>query len=367
VARADDRINSALADEERSHFEGSSDEAPMTLARRAFLTGSLASSGLLLGCRGGPEDSRSLGDELEGGVDPPFRSEQGEAASTLPPEQLRTAELTRGPTDVTFLVISDLHFGSHSAAGPLRPVLLAAIREMNAIEGKPYPRAIGGRVGAVSGVLVAGDLTEDGRPAEWTEFVETMGLRGESALRHPVFESYGNHDEYTGQVVRAGVTQRHGAGHYALSWGGLRVYCLGDGANEERRAWLAHDLDRLPKEANVVVYQHFPMRGAWSTGQWFGDGDHRTPLRKTLDGRNVRAIFHGHNHETGHYRWGGHDTYLAGSPKHSWRNFLVVHVTDERTTVAAYHYERKSWWWWHDRPRAAETPPYFPAGTFARA
>ncbi len=339
----------------------------MTLARRGFLKASLA-GGLFTGCRREHEPPPELPAEWESDDGSAVDSEGSQSpvvSASLPPDQLQP--LSRGPTDVTFLVISDLHFGAVVSGQPLRPVLLNAIREMNAIEGKAYPSAIGGKVGAVRGVLAAGDLTEDGRPPEWAEFLETMGLRGEGALRYPVFESYGNHDEYAGNVVRAGVVERHGEAHYALTWDGLRVYCLGDGADDSRRAWLERDLDALPKDTNIVLYQHFPMRGAWSTGQWFGDGNHRNQLRRVLEQRNVRGIFHGHNHETGHYRWGGHDTYLAGSPKHSWRNFLVVHITDERTTVAAYHYERKSWWWWHDKRVGREAPPYFPKGVFARA
>jgi hypothetical protein len=271
-----------------------------------------------------------------------------------------------GKTDVTFLVISDLHFGAYMGGSPLEPVIDKAIAAMNEIEGKPWPTAIGGRVGPIRGVLAAGDLTEDGRPWEWARFVETMGLRGEGKLRHPIYESLGNHDGHDGQTVRLGIVARHGAPHYAWTWDDVRMICLADGPDDSVLSWLDAELAGLDADASVVLYQHFPLGGAFSTGQWFGDGDYREKLAKTLERRRVRAIFHGHFHATGHYLWKGKDTYVAGSPKHSWRSFLVVNVSAERTIVGAYHYERNSWWWWHDR-REGSARIHFPAGAFVRA
>lgn len=277
----------------------------------------------------------------------------------------------RGPTDVTFLVISDLHFGAYMDGKPLEPVLMKAVGAMNSITGRPYPPAIGGKVGEVRGVLAAGDLTEDGHPHEWNRFVETMGLHGgEGALRHPVFESLGNHDLHAGWHVRRGIEQRHGATHYAWSWDALRFYCLAEGPDDDRLQWLQADLEKLPADAGIVVYQHYPFAGGFSRGHWFGDGDYKAKLAGVLSGRRVHGVFHGHHHATGAYRWSGHDVYLAGSPKHSWRSFLVVRVTDEKKTVAAYHYEQDRWWWWHERSVQAgrgERRYFAPDASFVRA
>lgn len=291
----------------------------------------------------------------------PEPAPQKEVAAVAPPPPVRFT----GKTDVTFLVISDLHFGAFMGGQPLEPVIDKAIAGMNEIEGKPWPAAIGGRVGPVRGVLAAGDLTEDGRPGEWARFVDTMGLRGEGKLRHPIFETLGNHDGHAGQTVRRGIEARHGATHYAWTWDDVRMICLADGPDDAVLAWLEGELAALDADTSVVLYQHFPLSGAFSTGQWFGDGDYRARLAKTLAGHRVRALFHGHFHATGHYLWKGHDAYVTGSPKHSWRSFLVVNVTAERTIVGAYHYERNSWWWWRDQ-RARSQQVYFPAGSFVR-
>ncbi|NUP11709.1 MAG: hypothetical protein HOW73_37155 [Polyangiaceae bacterium] len=264
-----------------------------------------------------------------------------------------------GPTDVTFLLISDLHFGAYMNGEPLEPVVYRAVDAMNELRGLTYPSALGGRVGDIRGVLAAGDLTEDGRPWEWNRFVETMGLTGkEGRLRYPMFESLGNHDgNDESKSVRRGIEGRHGSIHYAWSWDALRIYCLSDGPDDDILDWMQTDLATLPPETKILVYQHFPLAGSYSTGTWFGDGDYRQKLGRVLEGHDVLGIFHGHFHATGHYRFRGHDVYLAGSPKHSWRSFLVVRVTDERMQVAAYNYERSIWWWWHDKPLIPQGTP----------
>src|SRR5687768_3304218 len=90
----------------------------------------------------------------------------------------------RGGMDVTFLVTADTHFGYWWARVPspgspaglgIEDVNASAVRAMNTIEGTPYPRALGGVVGAPRGVLVAGDLTEDGWPHEWSQFEAMFG------------------------------------------------------------------------------------------------------------------------------------------------------------------------------------------------
>jgi hypothetical protein len=61
---------------------------------------------------------------------------------------------------VTFFVASDTHFGFNAEVERRD---LEAIRQMNTMEGAPWPEPLGGTIGKPCGVLVAGDLTEDGK------------------------------------------------------------------------------------------------------------------------------------------------------------------------------------------------------------
>jgi cytolysin (calcineurin-like family phosphatase) len=270
----------------------------------------------------------------------------------------------QGDMDVTFLVTSDTHFGYQVPPDPpdappralqdargIEHTHLRAIAAMNAIEGKPFPEAIGGEVGGPLGVLVTGDLTEDGKPREWARFEAYFGLSGrDGMLRHPVFEGIGNHDKHYGWYVKDQVKRRHGAQIYSWDWHDLHLVCLGEAPDHDDLAWLADDLEASGHELGVVLYFHFPLKGPYSSRHWFGEGDYRQALAKTIAGYPVLGIFHGHFHGSGHYTWEGHDVYNVGSAKHSYHSFAVVHVTDERMAVASYNYDREDFWWWHQKP-----------------
>lgn len=263
----------------------------------------------------------------------------------------------RGGMDVTFFVISDLHFGygypddlkklpSDAVAHPvgLEGLHTRILRTMNTLAGKAYPPALGGTVAAPRGLLVTGDLTEWGRVEEWQRFVAYYGLHGrEGLLRMPVFEAIGNHDRVHGPWVEERVVERHGGRFYSWDWDDLHVVSLGEAPDEEGLAFLRNDLARYAGDVPVVLYFHFPLEGPWSTGNWFGDGDFRDQLKKTIAGHRIIAIFHGHHHATGHYRWNGVDVFKPGAVKNSTHDFSVVHVTDSEMSVARYDYETDAW------------------------
>ena len=273
----------------------------------------------------------------EDAVAPPLASAAG--AAPAPP--------ARGATDVTFLVTADTHLGH----ADMEQRQARAIDAMNDIAGTPWPAVIGGTVGAPRGVLVAGDLTETGEPADFARFEALFGLTGrDGRLRVPVFETYGNHDKIVGPFVKEQMARRHGDIRYAWDWDGVHFVCFGEAPDETDRAWLARDLEGVAPDVGLVLLFHFPLEGPYSTGQWFGDGDHREALASALAGRAVLGIFHGHYHATGAYRWHGIDAYNPGSAKHGGHGFLAVHVGDERMTVGSYSYVLGRFIWWHDKP-----------------
>jgi 3',5'-cyclic AMP phosphodiesterase CpdA len=222
------------------------------------------------------------------------------------------------------------------------------VAELAGIAGRPWPAEIGGSVAPPRGLLVAGDLTDHGRPEEWDRFAE---LFSGPSLPFPMFETVGNHDVDGGPHVAARVRARHGDVRYSWDWGDLHLVSLGDGPDYPALRWLMEDLAAVGRERPVVLFLHYPLAGPLSEWNWFGDGDYREHLARILEGFNVVAIFHGHWHASGRYEWRGIPVYNAGSWKHGYCDFLVVRLTDERLTVASrLWYDRPRWWWWEVRP-----------------
>jgi cytolysin (calcineurin-like family phosphatase) len=265
----------------------------------------------------------------------------------------------RGGMDLTFLVTADTHAGyagkialpDHPGGVGVEDVHQVVIATMNDIAGTPFPAGLGGVVGKPRGVLIAGDLTENGQAAQWARFEAMYGLTGaEGWLRHPVYEGVGNHDVWGGPYVKAQVAKRHGAARYAWDWDDLHVVCLGEGPDTADIAWLRDDLAATGPDVGVVLFFHYPLTGPSPGDTWFAAGPFRDELARALLGYRVLGIFSGHLHTSGRYTWRGHHAYLEGSVKHSWHSFSVVHVTDTRWTVASYNYDRHAFWWWHEKP-----------------
>lgn len=268
----------------------------------------------------------------------PLASDAG-AAPARAEAKKRKAKV--GGTDVTFLVVSDTHFGF----GAIENEHDVLVPKLDAIEAHPYPREVGGAVGKPRGLLVTGDLTEWGKVEEWEPFVARYGLTGrEGKLHMPVFEVIGNHDKVHGPWVEQQVAARHGGGRfYAWDWDDVHFVALGEAPDDEGLAFLARDLDGLEPTVPLVLYFHLALEGPWSTGHWFGEGDYKARLSKLLEGRFVAAVFHGHHHATQHYVWQGIDVFKPGAVKNGAHTFAVVHVTDDRFTLASYDWDRDVW------------------------
>jgi cytolysin (calcineurin-like family phosphatase) len=273
--------------------------------------------------------------------------------ASRPPSWLRAVGLTpaieitgtprarRGGMDVTFLVAADTHLGFEGHVERNR----AAVQAMNGIEGTAFPDAVAAAAGKPIGLLVAGDLTEDGRPEEWASFLDVY-----REVPFPLFETIGNHDKHYGWYVKERVAERHGSVRYSWDWHDLHLVSLGEAPDDEDLAWLAADLEGVGHDVGVVLFFHFALLGPFSRGNWFGDAHHPDALHRTLQGYRVLGIFHGHFHGGGHYEWRGFDVYNPGSvAKHGMGNFGVVRVTDERMIVGSWSWERRLWTWWHQK------------------
>ncbi len=272
---------------------------------------------------------------------------QTSRGTVLAPEARRGRRL--GGLDLTFLVFSDTHLGFDGEE--IDRVNQAAIAQMNEITGQAWPEPLGGSIAEPRGLLLTGDLTEDGEDWQWRAFVRDYGLNGGDGLvRYPVFECYGNHDKHYDWFVLDRVRERHGGKRYAFDWDDLHLLSLGEAPDDEDIAWLSRDLASVGHERPILVYFHFPLRGRFSDDNWFGRGDYREKLARALEGYNLVAIVHGHYHATGRYRWHGFDVYKAGAAKHRQHAFLVVKIDDRRLRVAAWQFSERHWEWWHDKP-----------------
>jgi len=253
----------------------------------------------------------------------------------------------KGGTDVTFFVAADTRVGYRY----MEQASAAQIREMNALPGLAYPEDLGSKVARPRGVLIAGDLTENGREDEWRAFERLYGRDGTDALlKYPVFLGSGNHDRRThpdaGVVIRE-IRRRHGSEFYSWDWDDLHLICLDEAPTDRGLRWLGKDLARTGRKRPIVLFLHFPLAGAFSESNWFGKGPQKQQLAEMLAGFQIVGIFHGHYHKSTRTSWEGYDVYNVGSPKHLWRSFAVVRVTDTTMTVVSRDWVQHLWRWSH--------------------
>jgi len=256
-------------------------------------------------------------------------------ASGTPPSD---AAPRTGRRAITFFVASDTHFGVPGIEEGNRRL----VEELNRLPGLEYPPAIGGRVEKPRGVLVTGDLTDYSTEEQWRAFEKFYGLTGkEGLLRFPVFETLGNHDFIDDSPVIRHIVRRHGGITYSFDWDDLHVACLGMYPSADRIRWLEEDLRAVKPGRPIVLFFHYGIDGPWS--QSWESSEEREELARVLQGHRVAAIFHGHAHHAGSYRWREHDVFRPGSPKHSSHEVLAVRLRGDELAVAYRDFDRSVW------------------------
>ncbi len=259
--------------------------------------------------------------------------------------------------DVTFLFTSDHHYGSgNSAAG--------FIANLNAIPGKAYPAEVGGTVDEPRGVIACGDLTNYGYGDEWFAFANEHGLNGDRLLDFPIYEGFGNHDQWevTNATVRDAIKERNllrvgvsniskNGFHYSWDWDDVHFIQLNLMAavqiptNERFDAknsigFLESDLaEKIGDSGRPVICVHH-CNVDLDDGRWTAEDKIR--YAEALQGYNVIAIIHGHTHSYRYYTWHGIDVFNSGEIRLSPNgDYLVVHITDDLLTVIDYN--NSSW------------------------
>ena len=251
------------------------------------------------------------------------------SAATVVPTKTK-----RGGTDVTFTAVSDTHFGF----GGMPEAHAVLIPALNSIAGKAYPTALGGSVAPPRGLVITGDLTEWGWPEQWPMFESTY-----AKLKFPVYEVEGNHDKVSAHFIEEQIAKRHGSRFYSYDWDDLHMVALGEAPDDAGFAFLESDLAKVALDVPVILYFHLALAGPWSDNNWFAEGTFKQRLKAVAHRWNVIAIFHGHHHATDHYVYDGIDVFKPGAVKGGAHTFAVVHVTDDRMTVAEYDWDNARW------------------------
>ncbi len=279
------------------------------------------------------------------------------------------------PGDVTFFVGSDPHYGeSVTAAAANR----ANVDLMNGLPGESWPETLGG--GAVRtprGVVILGDLVDDGgapdNAALWSAFEADFGVAGEGRLAFPVYENAGNHDGDPEGPVRREIASRtrfrpglaaasEDGTQYSWDWDGVHFVHLGlysgpageaaEGRREGRSngrkkprsdpgktgrwlEFLSGDLARRVGSSGrpVVIFQHFGWDD-YSRGSWPDEA--RAALAEALSGYRVAAVFWGHAHFPQRIDWQGIPTFCVGSTRRDPGpgGFFAVRIKDGEMAVA---------------------------------
>jgi cytolysin (calcineurin-like family phosphatase) len=304
--------------------------------------------------------------------------------------------------DATFIFTNDVHacrMGTGlspdcAAEGKTDAALLRHIRAINAIANSSWPAEINGvatglrhagqQIGTPLGVVMGGDLTDDGGgqitlPGEGTQLLQFSHRyqqgTGPDRIHFPVYLGLGNHDldqdgppphgDWYRRELRDYVEINHRPGvffkppvpvtsydadsdSFSWDWGGLHLVQMQRFGGDTRKGavsglgWLEADLAAHASDGRpVILFQHYGW-DAFSAEKWDpaartfddkGEGpDHwwseeeRQALLDTLSGYNVIGLFHGHQHETPMiYRHGALDLF---KPKAAYMGgFAIVRVT----------------------------------------
>jgi hypothetical protein len=241
--------------------------------------------------------------------------------------------------EVTFFSYSDIHYGADD--GGRKPPIVKSenVPLINGLPGTAYPAAIGGVVAVPRGILMQGDLINDGAvkekyPAQWANYVADFGVSGEGRCKFPVYEGVGNHDVNPNlfvfnQVKERNVTrQRLGmiqhvsdnGYHYSWDWDGVHFVNVnlfpgnvweGEADAYGRghdplfaRDFLIADLRRNVGNSGrpVIIMQHFrPIDENWWT---YSAADR---YHQVLQDYNVVAIVVGHQGGGVNNLWRGYN------------------------------------------------------------
>jgi hypothetical protein len=282
-----------------------------------------------------------------------------------------------GVTDVTFLAFGDSQVYLDASlveddGGRKNDLHVQALNVADSLSWSAL--GVGQSVAHIRGVIMAGDITQNGRDAretpadEYRRFVDNYGLCGNRTLRFPMFEGYGNHDFRSWNNLlygnehpvadsvsvrnpfRVGLTRQAPGtqGHYSWDWDNVHFIHVNlvpsdqapvvadapAGCRDPREAltYLVNDLASVGTSRPVVIIHHYYPDA--STFEW--DQAQIDAYAAALSGYHVIAILYGHSHDTGNRTWKGIPIFNLGSPYYLSYNpdgrghYSVFRITDDK-------------------------------------
>jgi hypothetical protein len=258
------------------------------------------------------------------------------------------AGTARAATDLTFFSVSDVHVGQSSASKD--SCRSAMPGWLNGLEGQHYPAAVGGGVIAKPrGLLMPGDLIDQGSDSLWSLYVKDYDPKGAARTKIPAYEGLGNHEYYGKASVgpaalrarnlnRIGVVNRDATNlHYSWDWDGVHFVMLNLFSGQIKAGGLdpygSYDFLQKDLAANVgnsgrpvLIMQHFPLP---DTGWWsLSDAQKLAALLKQY---NCIGLVHGHSHEKKIYKYLGLDVFDDGTVMNG--DIFLFRITDGKMFV----------------------------------
>ncbi|MGI5129499.1 metallophosphoesterase family protein [Pseudonocardia sp. CA-107938] len=226
----------------------------------------------------------------------------------------------------TLIQLTDLHVREEHdpwPTGDTLPVLERALAAVTAAR-------------PVTAVLLTGDLTEHGRPAEYRRLRSVV-----EQVPVPVVLVAGNHDDRTAlRVELAGLAADDSPFDHVTWLDGLRVVVLdstvpGEGHGELRPAqleWLRAELAEPAPAGTVLALHHAPLPHGLAAAREIELRD-RAALGAVLAGTDVRIVVGGHVHSATAGTLAGIPVWTSGSV-HVALDSLPPRGTDLRVVVA---------------------------------
>ncbi|SNQ48246.1 conserved hypothetical protein [Frankia canadensis] len=229
---------------------------------------------------------------------------------------------TTGPAELTLIQVSDTHLVPRGQLVHDRIDTFALLETVAA--------AVAASSGPVAGILLTGDLANDGAPEAYHRLRSVIEPLAER-LGAPVVYAMGNHDERApfraellggapcASAPGASTGTGSGAGSPAASTGlpedpcdlvhdinGLRIVVLDsttpgrhDGwLTDAQLGWLAEVLDTPAPRGTLLVVHHPPLPSPVPTAHLLRLASAQR-LAKVIDGSDVRMVLSGHSHHAG--------------------------------------------------------------------
>jgi len=214
-----------------------------------------------------------------------------------------------------------------------------------------------GEISDVRGIIMAGDITQNGRDGrvfsndEYGEFIKRYGLCGNNEVKYPMYEGYGNHDYFEWNNPFYRITKEHPVvdsvsirneyrqgvlntapgldGHYSWEWDDLHFIQLNLAPTDidpnfdvsrlrdprDALTFMKNDLDEYVVGTNkkVIIISHY---GPWEWREW--DEPKIAELCDVIEEYRpyIISYIHGHSHSTKVYDWCEITIFNSGTPYH---------------------------------------------------